>query len=103
MTDWREIRAWSRQEMMKRLPRFDHLKGSDGGLPDSDLPECRRTLYAVIGFQPPKDRPATLDVLPVSVGTDPGLAMQTRKGTGYYNVPSSKVSGTAGTTCMTAP
>jgi CxxC motif-containing protein (DUF1111 family) len=40
------------------------------------------------GFQSPKERPSSLDVLPVSVGTDPGLAMQTRKGTGYYKVPS---------------
>jgi hypothetical protein len=42
------------------------------------------------GFQPPKNLPATLDVLPVSVGTDPGLALNTRKGTGYYKVPSLK-------------
>jgi len=31
-----------------------------------------------------------MDVLPVSVGTDPGLALETRKGTGYYKVPSLK-------------
>jgi hypothetical protein len=42
------------------------------------------------GFTPPKDKPASLDVLPVSVGTDPGLALGTRKGTGYYKVPSLK-------------
>jgi hypothetical protein len=41
-------------------------------------------------FSPPKDAPATLDVLPISVGTDPGLALVTRKGTGYYKVPSLK-------------
>lgn len=40
------------------------------------------------GFTPPKDMPGTLDVLPVSVGTDPGLALRTRKGTGFYKVPS---------------
>jgi hypothetical protein len=34
--------------------------------------------------------PATLDILPISVGTDPGLALDTRKGTGYYKVPSLK-------------
>ena len=51
--DWKRIRAWSREEMMKRVARFKELKGSDGGLPDSKLPECRRKLYAVIGFQPP--------------------------------------------------
>ena len=42
------------------------------------------------GFDPPQDRPATLDILRVSVGTDPGLALMTRKGTGYYKVPSLK-------------
>ena len=41
-----------------------------------------------LGFHSPQDRPATLDILPVSVGTDPGLALMTRKGTGYYKVPS---------------
>jgi mannose-6-phosphate isomerase-like protein (cupin superfamily) len=40
--------------MMKRVARFSKLKGFDGGLPDSDHPDCRRTLYNVIGFQPPK-------------------------------------------------
>jgi hypothetical protein len=54
MSEWREIRAWSREEMMKRVARFRALKGSDGGLPDSKLPECRRKLYAVIGFAPPQ-------------------------------------------------
>lgn len=53
MNDWREIRNWSRDEMLKRVARFRALKGSDGGLPDSPLPECRRKLYAVIGFQNP--------------------------------------------------
>jgi len=40
------------------------------------------------GFVPPENRPAGLDVLPLTVGTDPGLALATRKGTGYYKVPS---------------
>ena len=39
---------------------------------------------------PPKDKAASLDVLPILVGTDPGLALTTRKGTGYYKVPSLK-------------
>lgn len=42
------------------------------------------------GFTPPEDKPASLDVIPISVGTDPGLALKTRKGTGYYKVPSLK-------------
>ena len=47
-------RGVSRRQMMKRVARFSKLKGFDGGLPDSDHPDCRRTLYNVIGFQPPK-------------------------------------------------
>jgi mono/diheme cytochrome c family protein len=42
------------------------------------------------GFTPPADLPPTLDVMRVSVGTDPALALKTRKGTGYYKVPSLK-------------
>lgn len=42
------------------------------------------------GFTPPKDAPKWLDVLPLSVGTDAGLALETRKGTGYYKVPALK-------------
>ncbi len=42
------------------------------------------------GFIPPKDSPASLDIFRISVGTDPGLALETRKGTGYYKVPSLK-------------
>jgi mannose-6-phosphate isomerase-like protein (cupin superfamily) len=44
----------SRADMLKRVARFKDLKGSDGGLPDSHMPGCERTLYNVIGFQPPK-------------------------------------------------
>ena len=44
----------SRKEMLKRVARFGKLKGSDGGLPDSRMPGCERTLYNVIGFQPPE-------------------------------------------------
>lgn len=65
MSDWREIRTWSREEMMKRVARFKRLKGSDGGLPDSPLPECRRKLYAVIGFQPPMDKQNEATTSPV--------------------------------------
>lgn len=42
------------------------------------------------GFQVPKDKPVSLDVLDIRVGTDPGLATKTRKGTGYYKIPSLK-------------
>jgi hypothetical protein len=42
------------------------------------------------GFTPAKDKLPSVDVMPISVGTDPGLALKTRKGTGYYKVPSLK-------------
>ncbi|MFB3923591.1 MAG: hypothetical protein ACE145_17850 [Terriglobia bacterium] len=42
------------------------------------------------GFTPPDNVPKTLDILPISVGTDSSLALKTRKGTGYYKVPSLK-------------
>src|SRR3979411_891981 len=44
----------TRDEMTKRVARFKDLSGSDGGLPDSNMPGCERTLFNVIGFQPPK-------------------------------------------------
>jgi len=40
----------------------------------------------VDGFDPPADTDK-LDVLRRRVGTDPGLALRTRKGTGYYKIP----------------
>ncbi len=42
------------------------------------------------GFTPPPEHARFLDIARVSVGTDPGLALKTRKGTGYYKVPSLK-------------
>jgi hypothetical protein len=42
------------------------------------------------GFTPPPGADQKYDILPISVGTDPGLALKTRKGTGYYKVPSLK-------------
>jgi hypothetical protein len=46
-------------------------------------------LVPVPGFEPPVNAAAKgLDVSKRRVGTDPGLALKTRKGTGYYKVPS---------------
>lgn len=44
----------TREQMLKRVARFDALKGSDGGFPDSYHPDYQRTLYSVIGFQDPE-------------------------------------------------
>jgi len=40
------------------------------------------------GFTPPPGAEQKYDILPISVGTDPNLALKTRRGTGYYKVPS---------------
>jgi hypothetical protein len=42
------------------------------------------------GYVPPPDHPNRADVMPISVGTDSNLALKTRKGTGFYKVPSLK-------------
>ncbi|HXG93812.1 MAG TPA: hypothetical protein VNN73_15815 [Blastocatellia bacterium] len=49
-------------------------------------------LIPVDGFTPPKDeRTAQLQILKgMTINTDPNLALKTRKGTGYYKVPSLK-------------
>jgi len=47
-------------------------------------------LTIAAGFKPPEDHFRKYDILNVSVGTDPNLALRTRRGTGYYKVPSLK-------------
>jgi hypothetical protein len=42
------------------------------------------------GFKVPEAHLKQYDILSLSVGTDPRLALQTRRGTGYYKVPSLK-------------
>jgi mono/diheme cytochrome c family protein len=42
------------------------------------------------GFTVPADHRARYDILDVRVGTDPTLTMSTRRGTGYYKIPSLK-------------
>jgi hypothetical protein len=45
-------------------------------------------LLPVDGFQVGDEQKQGLDVLTVSIGTDPRLTMETRRGTGFYKVPS---------------
>ena len=47
-------------------------------------------LTPAAGFQPPPEDLERFDIMPRSVGTDPDLALRTRRGTGYYKVPSLK-------------
>lgn len=42
------------------------------------------------GYTPPASHPFAADILPLTVGTEAGLALKTRKGTGFYKVPSLK-------------
>src|SRR3954452_14658224 len=84
MSDWRTIRKLPKQEMMKRVARFKKLKGSDGGLPDSPLPECRRKLYAVIGFQPPtSDNAATTSPVGQDASAMPAIGIAEGFNLGY--------------------
>jgi len=46
-------------------------------------------LTPAVGFHPAQDQ-ERVDVMTRSVRTDPGLALRTRRGTGYYKVPSLK-------------
>src|SRR5688572_25184420 len=82
--DWRNIRRLSRADMLKRVARFRDLKGSDGGLPDSPLPECRRKLYAVIGFQPPQtDSAAATSPVGEDASAMPAIAIAEGFNLGY--------------------
>lgn len=40
------------------------------------------------GYTPPPDHPNREDIMARTVGTDPDAAMKTRKGTGFYKIPS---------------
>ncbi len=47
-----------------------------------------KKLTLAAGFTPPPDHPLRGDILAIPVGTDPNLALKTRKGTGFYKIPS---------------
>jgi hypothetical protein len=47
-------------------------------------------LTPALGFSVPADARKKYDILAVSVGTNPDLTMKTRRGTGYYKIPSLK-------------
>ncbi|HEX9669303.1 MAG TPA: hypothetical protein VGC93_07440 [Thermoanaerobaculia bacterium] len=47
-------------------------------------------LTPALGYEPPADHPRAADIISRTVGTDPGLALYTRRGTGLYKVPSLK-------------
>ena len=77
--DWRKPRVISRAEMMTRVARFKDVKGSSGGLPDSYIPGCYRTLCNVIGFQPPESDDASV-VSPVGKDASAQAAISIAEG-----------------------
>ena len=46
----------TKEEVNSRVPIFSELKEFDGGLPDSKHPDSMRTLFNVLGFQPPENQ-----------------------------------------------
>jgi hypothetical protein len=48
------------------------------------------SLTPAVGFDVPQDHRRRYDVMATTVGTDPDLTLKTRRGTGYYKVPSLK-------------
>lgn len=63
-----------------------------GGCPACHTPPLYTSnrLTLAQGFTPPSDHALRNDILLLSVGTDPSLALKTRKGTGLYKIPSLK-------------
>ena len=62
------------------------------GCPSCHTPPLytNNALTPAIGFRPPAEHAKKFTVLPIVVGTNPDLALKTRRGTGYYKVPSLK-------------
>jgi len=78
-------------------PFDDRAKAGQQVFQEAGCPACHtpplytnNKLTLAAGFEPPATIPPSLDVMRISVGTDPGLALDTRKGTGYYKIPSLK-------------
>lgn len=67
-----------RAQMMRRVARFDEIEGYDGGLPDSNYPGCERTIYNVMGFQPPEG--GTAVVSPVGAQAAAMAAIRVQEG-----------------------
>jgi mono/diheme cytochrome c family protein len=74
-----------------RIPRGQQIFNREGcGSCHTPPLYTNNKLTLAEGFTPPAEHARLFDIAHVSVGTDPGLALKTRKGTGYYKVPSLK-------------
>ena len=77
------------------LNRFDEKAAAGKKIFDRECSSCHTPPYytngkltLAEGFAPPTEMMREYDILPVSVKTDPSAALKTRKGTGFYKVPS---------------
>ena len=74
---------------------FEHAQRGQQIFKDQGCPVCHtpplytnNKLNPARGFKVPDDLRKTDDIMNTSVGTDPTLALETRRGTGFYKVPS---------------
>jgi hypothetical protein len=74
------------EAIVERGERIFHEQGCAGCHVPPDYTSGKLTLAE--GYQPPPDHPNREDIVAASVSTNPGLALRTRKGTGFYKVPS---------------
>lgn len=72
-----------RDEMLQRVVRFSDLEGYDGGLPDSHYPGCERTIYNVVGFQPPKGAESVVSPVGAEAAEKAGIKIQEGFNIGY--------------------
>jgi cytochrome c peroxidase len=75
-----------RDALADRGARIFHSQGC-GGCHTPPL-YTNNKLAPAAGFVIPKEHRKRYDILDVRIGTDPRLTMLTRRGTGYYKVPS---------------
>jgi hypothetical protein len=66
------------------------MKGTHMGTCHTPPLYTNNKLTPADGFTPPRDRLKKYDVMSVRIGTDPFLTLKTRRGPGYYKVPSLK-------------
>lgn len=78
-------------------PRDDRARRGETVFAASGCARCHtpplytaNQLVPADGFTPPADHLKRYEILDARVGTDPALTMTTRRGTGYYKIPSLK-------------
>ncbi len=73
----------TRDAMMQRVARFADLEGYDGGLPDSHYPGSERTIYNVLGFQPPAGDNTIVSPVGAEAAEKAGIRIQEGFNVGY--------------------